>query len=111
MPARPFLSIGADVDVSIPGDQRRRFGDPHPGLHGWRWQCGAEVDLDAVAEVEGKINSLRSKLREKHVKDVEKGKYPAQSGILYSDLLSSLEECGDRIAHVSSELSGAQERN
>ena len=32
------------------------------------------------------------------------------SGILYNDLLSSLEECGDRIAHVSSELLGAQER-
>ena len=71
----------------------------------------SEVDLDAVAEVEGKINSLRDKLREKHVKDFEKGKYPAMSGILYGDLLSSIEECGDRIAHVSAELSGAEERS
>ena len=70
----------------------------------------SDVDLDAVAEVEGKINALQAKLREKHVRDVEKGKSPAMSGILYNDLLSSLEECGDRIAHVSSELSGAQER-
>ena len=70
----------------------------------------SDVDLDAVAEVDGKINALQAKLREKHVRDVEKGKYPAMSGILYNDLLSSLEECGDRIAHVSSELSGAQER-
>ena len=70
----------------------------------------SDVDLDAVAEVEGKINALQAKLREKHVRDVEKGKYPAMSGILYNDLLSSLEECGDRIAHVSSELSGAKER-
>jgi phosphate:Na+ symporter len=69
-----------------------------------------EVDLDEVAEVEGKINALQAKLREKHVKDVEKGKYPASSGILYGELLSSLEECGDRIAHVSASLSGAQER-
>ena len=69
----------------------------------------ADVDLDAVAEVEGKINALQAKLREKHVKDVEKGKYSASSGILYSELLSSLEECGDRVAHVSSSLSGAQE--
>ena len=71
----------------------------------------SEVDLDAVAEVEGKINSLRDKLREKHVKDFERGKYPAMSGILYGDLLSSIEECGDRIAHVSAELSGAEERS
>ena len=70
----------------------------------------SDVDLEAVAEVEGKINALQAKLREKHIRDVEKGKYPAMSGILYNDLLSSLEECGDRIAHVSSELSGAQER-
>lgn len=70
----------------------------------------SDVDLEAVAEVEGKINALQAKLREKHIRDVEKGKYPAMSGILYNDLLSSLEECGDRIAHVSSELSGAQWR-
>jgi phosphate:Na+ symporter len=69
-----------------------------------------EVDLDEVAEVEGKINALQAKLREKHVRDVEKGRYPASSGILYGELLSSLEECGDRIAHVSASLSGAQER-
>lgn len=69
-----------------------------------------EVDLDEVAKVEGKINALQAKLREKHVRDVEKGRYPASSGILYGELLSSLEECGDRIAHVSASLSGAQER-
>jgi phosphate:Na+ symporter len=62
------------------------------------------VDLDAVAEVEGKINSLRNQLREKHLKDVERGKYPASSGVLYSELITSLEECGDRIAHVSAQL-------
>jgi phosphate:Na+ symporter len=68
------------------------------------------VDLDAVAEVEGKINSLRNQLREKHLKDVERGKYPASSGILYSELITSLEECGDRIAHVSAQLAeGARE--
>ena len=70
----------------------------------------SDVDLEAVAEVEGKINALQIKLRERHIQDVEKGKYPAMSGILYNDLLSSLEECGDRIAHVSASLSGAQER-
>lgn len=64
------------------------------------------VDLDAVAEVEGKINALRDRLREKHLKDVERGKYPASSGVLYNELISALEECGDRVAHVSAQLSG-----
>ena len=65
------------------------------------------VDLDAVAEVEGKINALRDRLREKHLKDVDRGKYPASSGVLYNELISALEECGDRVAHVSAQLSGA----
>lgn len=64
------------------------------------------VDLDAVAEVEGKINALRNQLRDRHLKDVEKGKYSASSGILYAELISSLEECGDRVAHVSAQLAG-----
>jgi len=64
------------------------------------------VDLDAVAEVEGKINALRKQLRDKHLKDVEKGRYSASSGVLYAELISSLEECGDRIAHVSAQLAG-----
>jgi phosphate:Na+ symporter len=64
------------------------------------------VDLDAVAEVEGKINALRDRLREKHLKDVERGRYPASSGVLYNELITSLEECGDRVAHVSAQLSG-----
>ncbi len=63
-----------------------------------------EVDLDAVAEVEGKINGLRDTLRERHLKDVDRGKYPASSGVLYNELITALEECGDRIAHVSGSL-------
>ena len=64
----------------------------------------SRVNLDAVAEVEGKINSLRDKLRERHLKDVDRGKYPASSGVLYNELITALEECGDRIAHVSASL-------
>ena len=64
----------------------------------------SRVDLDAVAEVEGKINSLRDKLRERLLKDVDRGKYPASSGVLYNELITALEECGDRIAHVSASL-------
>ena len=67
------------------------------------------VDLDAVAEVEGKINSLRDKLRERHLKDVDRGKYPASSGVLYNELITALEECGDRIAHVSASLAEGQQ--
>ena len=69
----------------------------------------SRVNLDAVAEVEGKINSLRDKLRERHLKDVDRGKYPASSGVLYNELITALEECGDRIAHVSASLAEGQQ--
>ncbi len=63
-----------------------------------------EVKSDAVAEVEGRINGYREVLREKHLKDTDRGRYPQASGLLYHDVVTSLEEIGDRVAHVSSQF-------
>ena len=63
-----------------------------------------EVKSDAVAEVEGRINGYRDMLREKHLKDTDRGRYPQASGLLYHDVVTSLEEIGDRVAHVSSQF-------
>ena len=62
------------------------------------------ADLDAVADVEGKINALTERLREKHLRDLDKGKYPASSGVFYNDLVNELEKCGDRVASVATHL-------
>lgn len=59
---------------------------------------------DAVAEVESRINGYRDVLREKHLKDTDRGKYPQVSGLLYHEVVTSLEEIGDRVAHVSSQF-------
>ena len=66
------------------------------------------TDLDAVAEVEGKINALTERLREKHLKDLDKGKYPASSGVFYNDLVNDLEKCGDRVASVATHLASEE---
>ena len=66
------------------------------------------TDLDAVAEVEGKINALTDRLREKHLKDLDKGKYPASSGVFYNDLVNDLEKCGDRVASVATHLASEE---
>ncbi|MGB1056336.1 MAG: Na/Pi cotransporter family protein [Flavobacteriales bacterium] len=66
------------------------------------------ADLDAVAEVEGKINALTERLREKHLKDLDKGKYPASSGVFYNDLVNDLEKCGDRVASVATHLASEE---
>ena len=62
------------------------------------------ADLDAVADVEDKINALTERLREKHLRDLDKGKYPASSGVFYNDLVNELEKCGDRVASVATHL-------
>ena len=59
---------------------------------------------DTVAEVESRINGYRDVLREKHLKDTDRGKYPQVSGLLYHEVVTSLEEIGDRVAHVSSQF-------
>ena len=59
---------------------------------------------DVVAEVESRINGYRDVLREKHLKDTDRGKYPQVSGLLYHEVVTSLEEIGDRVAHVSSQF-------
>ena len=59
---------------------------------------------DTVAEVESRINGYRDVLREKHLKDTDRGKYPQVTGLLYHEVVTSLEEIGDRVAHVSSQF-------
>ena len=66
------------------------------------------AELDAVAEVEGKINALTERLREKHLRDLDKGKYPASSGVFYNDLVNDLEKCGDRVASVATHLASEE---
>lgn len=66
------------------------------------------VDMEAVAGVEGKINALTGRLRAKHLRDLDKGKYPASSGVFYNDLVNELEKCGDRIASVATHLAAEE---
>ncbi len=64
------------------------------------------IDLNAAIEKEKEINEFRDLIRKKHLSDVEKAKYSVQSGMMYSDLFSSLEKIGDHIINVSEAASG-----
>jgi len=66
-----------------------------------------KVDLEKVAEVESRINAYRDSLREKHVRDADRGRYPMSSGLLYHETVTALEEIGDRIAHVGHQFARA----
>jgi hypothetical protein len=39
---------------------------------------------------------------------LDKGKYPASSGVFYNDLVNELEKCGDRIASVATHLAAEE---
>ena len=64
-------------------------------------QGRGQGDFDAIAAVEKSINDYRDVLREKHLRDSNAGRYPAASGLLFHELVTGLEDIGDRLAHVS----------
>ena len=66
----------------------------------------SEINLDKSVSLEVAINELRNDLRKKHLKSMEKGDYNAQSGLIYSNIFSSIERVGDHIINVSEAASG-----
>jgi len=64
------------------------------------------VTADRAIEVENELNVTRDKLRKKHLKHLEKGEYPASSGLVYSNLLASIERVGDMILSVTEGITG-----
>ena len=65
-----------------------------------------KVSVNEAIEKEKVINEFRDKLRNAHLKSVEKNDYSIQSGLIYSDLYSSLEKVGDHIINVSEGING-----
>ncbi len=66
----------------------------------------ADIDMENAKELETAINSLRDKIRKKHLKSMEKKEYNAQSGLMYSNIFSSIERVGDHVINVSEAASG-----
>lgn len=65
-----------------------------------------KADLTKAIECENKINQRRNELRSQHLENVEKQEYNVKSGMIYSDLFSSLEKIGDHIINVSEATAG-----
>jgi phosphate:Na+ symporter len=66
----------------------------------------ADINMDHARVMEKAINELRNKVRKKHLKSMEKKEYNAQSGLVYSNIFSSIERVGDHIINVSEAASG-----
>ena len=63
-----------------------------------------EVDLAAAKRCEDQIDRYRNLLKREHIKNVETGVYPYESGVFYSDLYSQCERMGDYIINVSEDI-------
>ena len=65
---------------------------------------GNKIEEAEVAEKE--INKFRNKLKETHLKSIEKGKYKFESGMIYTDLFAAIESIGDRVFAISEAAAG-----
>ncbi len=64
------------------------------------------VALQKAVEIEREINSFRNHLRKGHIRSIGKEGYDAETGMIYSNLFSSIERIGDHIINVSEAASG-----
>ena len=54
--------------------------------------------------LENELNKLHYKLKKEHLKSIEKKEYKIKSGILYADLLASLEMVGNHITEITDNI-------
>lgn len=57
-------------------------------------------DMTKANQIEQEINDLRTKYRKQHLKSIEAGDYNIKAGLIYVDLISSVEKLGDHIYDV-----------
>lgn len=62
------------------------------------------VPLGAVRTAEKGINAKRDALRAQHLEAVGRGDYSPESGLLYHEVISALEEIGDLVASVGKQF-------
>jgi phosphate:Na+ symporter len=65
-----------------------------------------DVTLGKANELESTVNKCRNKLREAHLESIEKGEYNIQIGMIYHDIIHSLEKVADHVINVSEAITG-----
>ena len=66
----------------------------------------SEVELSKAKSLEKNLNKMRKEIRKEHFLNVEKGEYPFNNAIIYSDLFNSLEKIGDHAINVTESITG-----
>ena len=66
----------------------------------------SQVTLTEANNAENNINNMRNKLRKSYLQKIEKGEMPIQTGMIYNNLIHSLEKLGDHIFNISEAIVG-----
>jgi len=66
----------------------------------------SQVLIADADEAELAINKMRNKLRKKYLQNIEKGEGKIQTGMIYNNLIHSLEKVGDHIYNISEAITG-----
>ena len=66
----------------------------------------SQVTLTEANNAEININNMRNKLRKEYFQKIEKGEMPIQTGMIYNNLIHSLEKVGDHIFNITEAIVG-----
>ncbi len=66
----------------------------------------SKVTLTEADNAEININNMRNKLRKSYLQKIEKGEMPIQVGMIYNNLIHSLEKVGDHVFNISEAIVG-----
>ena len=66
----------------------------------------SQVTLTEADNAEININNMRNKLRKAYLQKIEKGEMPIQTGMIYNNLIHSLEKIGDHIFNITEAIVG-----
>ena len=66
----------------------------------------SQVTLTEANNSEININDMRNKLRKSYLQKIEKGEMKIQTGMIYNNLIHSLEKVGDHIFNISEAIVG-----
>ena len=66
----------------------------------------SQVTLTEANNAEININNMRNKLRKSYLQKIENGEMPIQTGMIYNNLIHSLEKVGDHIFNISEAIVG-----
>ena len=68
-----------------------------------------KTDEKVSSYLEGRIDALRTELRNRNSEDVDEGRYSFAVGTVYFDLIRECEKCGDYVINVVESKRGKRE--